>query len=114
MGHFIDFFKEDINKEINLEIIFDINIINNDEKIDYESKINNNNDDSLKFGIKTHYPQIFYNQWLIELLDEELSTVKSVKLNIKIKKVSQYILFNFDNYFGNIEFNIYNLKIIIS
>ena len=65
--------------------------------------------------VRNHFPDTdFYNQWLIELLDEELSTVKSVKLNIKIKKVSQYILFNFDNYFGNIEFNIYNLKIIIS
>jgi len=102
LGHYIDFYQEDINQEVHLQIIFDIKIIN------YES-INNS-----KFGIKTHYPLTYYNNWFFDIIGNNLlNDYNKINFNLKINKKNQYILFNFDNYLGGIEFEIKDFKILI-
>jgi hypothetical protein len=90
---------ENLNITENIIITFDIKIMKNIKDI------NNNN-----FGIKIHYPIIYFNDWIYNCkIDEYVNIV----LNTKIIKKSQYIILNFDNYLDEIEFYIKNFKIIL-
>ena len=100
-GYFIDFYEENNNHEINLNIIFEIKINNNKLQL-----INGQN-----YGIKTHVPLNYYNNWINELKNNNNLEYQKIELNIKIQKMNQYILFNFDNFLGMVEFNIKNFKI---
>ena len=67
--------------------------------------INNN-----EYGLKIHYPQKYINYWIDNC---ELNKYESIKIESIIDKKSQYIILNFDEYFGEIEFYIKNYKIIL-
>jgi len=59
-------------------------------------------------GLKTHYPTYFYNDFFNKLT---LHTFCPIQLNINIQKKNQLIIFNFDHYHSEIEFEIKNFKI---
>mgnify|MGYP007047687266 CR=1 FL=1 len=61
-----------------------------------------------QFGIKTHYPIQFYNEWIKSC---KLHQFKTIYLNLNIYKKNQYIIFNFDNFLSEIDFEIKNFKI---
>jgi hypothetical protein len=101
IGLYIDNFQDKNNIElINILITFDIKLI---------KKINTyaTND----YGLKTHEPLYFYNDWINQC---EINLYKKIELNIKIYKKNQYILLNFDNFLDSIEFYIKNFKIILN
>ena len=86
------------NELINIKVTFNIKLLK-------EIKVENTN-----YGLKIHEPLKFYYNWLNEC---ELNTYKEISINVQIYKKNQYILLNFDNYFGEVEFMINSFKIII-
>ena len=77
--------------------------------IKFIKKININNLNN-NFGLKIHYPQKYINYWIDSC---ELNKYESIKIESIIDKKSQYIILNFDEYFGEIEFYIKDYKIIL-
>ena len=80
------------------KISFDIKIL---------KKIKNgtsNND----WGLKTHYPLAYYNNWMNKCIVDEFVYIS---FSVKINRTSQYLILNFDNYNDEIEFIINNFKI---
>lgn len=94
-GYFLKFSKEN-NNIININIKFDIIIKN-------EFKIFND------VGLKTHYPLKIYNEFFKNIKSNDYYQEDFI---IPIKKKNQLIIFNFDNYFPEIELEIKNFKII--
>jgi hypothetical protein len=62
------------------------------------------------WGLKTHYPLNYYNDWIDKCI---LNEFVNINLKININRISQYIIFNFDNYNNEVEFIIKNFKIIL-
>ena len=60
------------------------------------------------FGLKTHQPITYYNEWINECI---LNEYVHIKIGITIERKSQYIILNFDNYLNEVEFYISNFKI---
>ena len=89
---------EELNIGNKIIISFDIKFI---------KKMNINNDN---IGLKIHYPQKYINDWINNC---QLNKYESIKIESIIDKKSQYIILNFDEYFGEIEFYIKNYKIIL-
>lgn len=98
IGMYVDTF-DNLNKNEKIDIIvnFDIKLL---------TDINKSN---INFGLKTHEPNIFYNDWLYNC---EIGIYKNIELNITINKINQYIILNFDNYNNKIDFYINNFKIL--
>ena len=101
IGLYIDYFQDKNNLElIDITINFDIKLL---------KKINNSLNN--EYGIKTHEPLYFNNDWINNC---EINIYKKIELNLKIYKKNQYILLNFDNILDPIEFYIKNFKIILN
>jgi len=96
LGLYVDFFEN--NKIETVKVEFSIKLL---------KEINKSN---LNFGLKTHEPIQFINNWLN---DCPINNYYKVELNINILPQNQYIILNFDNYLDEIEFYIKNFKIII-
>lgn len=94
-GHKIKF-SDETNTNIQIKLQFDF-------LLNTPIQFNNN-----QFGIKTHYPIQFYNEWIKTC---KLHQFKTIYLNLNIYKKNQYIIFNFDNYLSEIDFEIKNFKI---
>lgn len=100
IGIMIDMFDKNLkNDTIDITVNFDIKLL---------KRINNNLDRN--FGLKIHEPLTFYNDWVNQC---ELDTYINIELNIKINKINQYIILNFDNYYQEIEFYIKNFKVVL-
>ena len=89
-------FSEEKNTDITLKIKFNI-------KINNKFQLNN------KTGLKTHYPLKFYNDFFKDVV---LNKFTPIEFNIHILKKNQLIIFNFDNYFNEIEFEIKDFQLI--
>jgi hypothetical protein len=98
IGMYVDTF-DNLNKNEKIDIIinFDIKLLTDINK------------STINFGLKTHDPNIFYNDWLYNC---EIGIYKNIELNITINKINQYIILNFDNYYNKIDFYIKNFKIL--
>lgn len=62
------------------------------------------------FGLKIHEPLIYYQDWLKSCILYEFTFIQ---LNFKIQKKNQLIIFNFDHYKDEIDFEIKDFKIIV-
>jgi hypothetical protein len=90
------------NKNIDAELI--------EIKIEFNIKLLKNIENSkLNYGLKIHEPLLYYKDWIDEC---ELNLYKKIEINTKIYKKNQYIILNFDDYYGEIEFFIKDLRII--
>lgn len=89
-------FSSQNNKIIKIKIKFSI-------KINTSFIINNH------IGIKTHYPNKIYNEFLKNI---DLQKFTDCEFYINIQKKNQLIIFNFDNYLPEFEFEIKNMKLI--
>lgn len=69
------------------------------------------NKDNIKYGLKIHEPLTYFNEWLD---DCNLNIYKKIEMNIKIYKKNQYIILNFDDYYGEVKFLIRDFRIIIN
>lgn len=78
-------------------------------KIKFNIKINNKFTLNDKTGLKTHYPLQFYNKFFKDIV---INKFTSIEFNITILKKNQLIIFNFDNYFNEIEFEIKDFQLI--
>ena len=96
LGLYVDFFEN--TKIENIKVEFSIKLLKN---------INNSN---LNFGLKTHEPVQYINNWLNDCI---INNYYKIELNINILPKNQYIILNFDNYLYELEFYIKNFKIII-
>ena len=101
IGLFIENFTDNkmSNELMNIKITFNIKLLK-------EIKVENNSN----YGLKIHEPQKFYYNWINEC---ELNKYKEISINAQIYKKNQYVILNFDNYLGEIEFVVNNFKIII-
>lgn len=99
IGLYIDYPNNNTTNTIDIKITFSIKLLKN-------IIFNKKND----FGIKTHEPLLFINDW-IKLCP--INEYKDIEIETTIFRKSQYILFNFDNYLEEIEFFIKNFRIII-
>ena len=88
----------DYVEKSNAIVEFDINL-----KMNLNLNLNMNN-----FGLKTHQPITYYNEWINECI---LNEYVHIKIGITIERKSQYIILNFDNYLNEVEFYISNFKI---
>ena len=95
-GNKIKFFNEN-DTIINIEIQFDF-LLNTEIQFNYTH-----------FGIKTHEPIKYYFEWLKIC---KLHSFTNIILPIQIHKKNQFIIFNFDKYLHEIDFEIKNFKII--
>lgn len=66
--------------------------------------------DKNNFGLKIHEPLTFYQEWCKSCILYEFTFIE---LNVKIQKKSQLIIFNFDQYLYEIDFEIKDFKIKI-
>lgn len=66
--------------------------------------------ETIFFGIKTHDPVLYYWDWINTCIIGEYT---DIELQIKINKNSQYIIFCFDNYRGDLDLYIRDFKIIM-
>lgn len=94
-GYFLKFSEENNN-------IIDINI-NFNIKLNTPVIINED------IGLKTHYPIKFYNTFFQNI---EYNKFCKVNFDFTIQKKNQLIIFNFDNYLDNVEFEIKDLRLI--
>ena len=78
-------------------------------KIKFNIKINNKFTLNDKTGLKTHYPLQFYNEFFKDIV---INKFTPIEFNITILKKNQLIIFNFDNYFNEIEFEIKDFQLI--
>jgi len=97
LGLYIDFFENNIKTEY-IKVEFNIKLL---------KKINNLYSN---FGLKTHEPLQYINNWIDSCILNEYS---KIELNIQILPKNQFIILNFDNYLDVIEFYIKDFKIII-
>ena len=97
LGLYVDFYEN--NKIETIKVEFSIKLLKNI-----------NNSSNLNFGLKTHEPVQYINNWLF---DCPLNDYYKVELNVNIIPKNQYIILNFDNYLDELEFYIKNFKIII-
>ena len=95
-GNKIKFFNEN-DTIINIEIQFDF-LLNTEIQFKYTH-----------FGIKTHEPMKYYFEWLKTC---KLHSFTNIILPIQIYKKNQFVIFNFDKYLHEIDFEIKNFKII--
>jgi hypothetical protein len=100
IGLYIDNITQNDNKVENINVNFQIKILN---------KINNNNNE--EYGLKTHDPLNYYKDWIDKCIINEYV---QININININRVNQYILLNFDNYTDKIEFYIKDFQIIMN
>ncbi len=66
--------------------------------------------DKKNFGLKIHEPLTFYQDWFKSCILHEFTFIE---LNINIYKKSQLIIFNFDQYLHEVDFEIKDFKIKI-
>ena len=97
LGLYVDFYEN--NKIDTIKVEFSIKLLKNI-----------NNSSNLNFGLKTHEPVQYINNWLF---DCPLNDYYKVELNVNIIPKNQYIILNFDNYLDELEFYIKNYNIII-
>jgi hypothetical protein len=117
---------DETGKDDYADISFDIKLLKNMKKIngsisqdittfgkskrnrlktqDFIQKIELNKD----WGLKTHYPLAYYNNWVEKCILNEFVTIQ---FPVKINHNSQYVIFNFDNYNNEVEFIIKEFKV---
>ena len=76
---------------------------NIDIKVTFNMKINNKFNIPKNVGLKTHYPIQFYNDFFQNITINKYTNIEFI---INIQKKNQLIIFNFDNYLDEIEFEI--------
>jgi hypothetical protein len=97
-GLYINDYDEN-GKEVYATVSFDIKLLKN---------IRKSKDVQKDWGLKTHYPIAYYNNWVEQCI---LNEFVSVRFQMKIHRNSQYVIFNFDNYNDEVEFIIKNFKL---
>jgi hypothetical protein len=98
-GHYILLNQMDIKNNI-CKLSFDIKLLKNIDTF------NNHN-----FGIKIHEPLTYYKSFFEQCI---IDKYVHIEFDIQINLINQFILFNFDNYFKEIEFCIKNFKILLN
>ena len=78
-------------------------------KVKFNIKINSKFDLNNKIGLKTHNPLKIHNDFFKNI---NLKQYTKIEFNINIKKKNQLIIFNFDDYLDEIEFEIKDFKLI--
>ena len=112
------FYKNHTDKSIPFQWLgleyFEMSKVNNLSSIKVQFEINLLRNltlyDTIKFGLKTHEPMLFFNDWIKEC---KLGIYTKIELNIIISNKKQYILLNFDDYLDEVEFYIKDFKIIL-
>lgn len=97
-GLYINDYDEN-GKEIYANISFNIKLLKNMKK---------SKDVAKEWGLKTHHPLAYYNNWVEQCI---LNEFVEIQFQIKINRNNQYVIFNFDKYNDKVEFIIKNFKI---
>lgn len=100
LGTWLDLRETGLNFTGEVRLKFSIKIIKQFDE--------NNNIDT--WGIKTHSPVLYYKDWINTCIPGEYT---DIDIKIKINKNSQYIIFCFDNYLGDLDLYIRDFKIIM-
>ena len=97
IGIYLDFLNNNnTKKKENIKISFNIKLL---------KKINK---DIIDFGLKIHEPLEYFKNWIDNCI---LNEYTKIEINTTINRISQYIILNFDDYYGSIEFYIKDFEI---